>query len=364
MTYPSIQGDGTVLTPIPSVTNAKTSQKEYSLKKKSTNKPLLKLNDLERNAIVTWKDKLFFVQDSNNLAQTLVVFDFNTEKTQSLFETQSDRQQIADAYVLDNKLFFSVGGYMAKGEQYVIDDLTNLKPKLISQVENGKVMFWKDRYWIIGGEGDSCWQRKQYYLFDIKSLEVKDVARSVSGCIDGEEYVDIDARDEMILSYHTPESYFDKTNMESGVYEYVVSIPLAQPQIKNGVISRQDMPKNTTSMRYFKDKDALLFVGSTISIYWYQSRMIEHVTDLPGDLYRARIGDWIGSAICLWKTDDRGQEIVMEFNLEKKSMQDAIKSCVNKYSEKYYEQYQYTGKTISEKLTELSLPNDYEIVYE
>lgn len=263
------------------------NQQPYKVKnwllKKQTKKgveTVLTLPDVE-NQIVEWGNLLIYGSgdySSNVQIKSLnlktgeknIIYD---QASRNDFEGGGNNRYVSDMQVLNNTLFFSIGGYLTSGATFWMTLPPIGQPQKLTDGANGKIQYWKDRYWLINGEGDACWGETSYSLIDLTTKKVTEIASSSPGCNEGEEYVDIDKRNRMIMAFHTADSG-EGGYRGNGIYQYVVAIPLNNPSAKEGIIAKQDMPAGITSVVYLADTDQLLLVGKEKYMYDFSSKAI------------------------------------------------------------------------------------------
>lgn len=192
---------------------------------------------------------------------------------------------ISDMQIIDNTLFFSFGGYLARGATFLVDLTSVAKPRKIADAPNAKIVFWEDRYWIIGGEGDGCAGFTDYSLVDLAAKEASHVATLEVGCEGGEKYIGIDKKNRMIVAFCTwppPPFGREEEGDEEEKCQYVIAIPLSNPSLEEGVIAKQEMPADISAIEYLEDSDQLLLVGKGGEEYLYDfsSKLITKV-DTP-----------------------------------------------------------------------------------
>lgn len=218
-----------------------------------------------------WNNWLFYPDSTKDDIQ---IKGYNLEADEikiiySLKENEADFQgrgkglprEISDIQVINNTLFFSLGGYLTASAMYWVDLPPSAEPqKIASECRNAKITPLKGHYFVISGEGDSCGGFRDYSLLDLETKEVTYIATSELGCAEGEEYIDIDKRDRMILAFHTPDSITGWPGEEKR-YQYVVAVPLSNPSLREEIITKEEMPPGITSIKYLEDSDQLLLLG-------------------------------------------------------------------------------------------------------
>jgi hypothetical protein len=182
--------------------------------------------------------------------------------------------EVSDIQVINNTLFFSLGGYLAPGGIFWVDLPATVKPQKLTDSSNAKITFWKNRYWIMSDVGDACWGVTDYSLVDLTTKKVSHIASSTSGCFEGEEYIDIDKVSRMILAFHTQDFGSETESDKDGIYQYVIAIPLSNSSIKEVVIAKQEMPADITSIIYLEGSNQLLLVGEEKYLYDFSSKTL------------------------------------------------------------------------------------------
>ncbi len=256
--------------------------KSWLLKKQTKvgEETVITVPDVE-NQIVHWGDLLIY--GSGDYSSNVQVFSYNLktgdkktiydQETRNDFESGRNNRYVSDMQVLNNTLFFSIGGYMTSGATFWMTLPPTGQPQKLTGGSNGRIQYWKNRYWLMNGEGDACWGTTSYSLIDLSTKKLAEIASSTSGCIEGEEFVDIDKRDRMIMAFHTAGSG-EGGEGGNGVYQYVIAIPLANPTVKDGVIAKQDMPSDITSVVYLENSDQLLLMGKEKYLFDFSSKSI------------------------------------------------------------------------------------------
>ncbi len=242
--------------------------------------------------IIQWNEWLFFPTYENqsiqiksyNLKTSTIetIFDVSTDDSELLEKKTGLPSEVTDMQIIENTLFFSLGGYLMPGGTYWVGLPVFSKPQKLTDSSNAHIAYWKDRYWVIEGEGDSCWRWNRYSLLNPTSKKISPIASSKVGCQEGEEYIAIDIRNRMILSYHTP--IFDSDwwgDRDVGNYQYIIAVPLINPSEKEGVIAKQDMPKDITEVNYLKDSDQLLLTGTKNYVFDFATNTLTEIDQLP-----------------------------------------------------------------------------------
>lgn len=265
-------------------------QKHWVLKKTSGSGPVKVLSLSEFTEQIAYSGDYLYYSPSESADIRIDSYNFKTGKITTIYditkrkdfsETRSGGRDISDLQVIDNTLYFSIGGYLLSGATF----WTNLPSsgtihKLTSEA-NGRIQFWKNHYWLISGEGDACWGFSSYDLLNTKTKSVFHIADSSVGCNEGEAVIDIDNHDRFITAFHTasdPES----DNNSDGVYQYVSLIPIADPKAKQLIISKKSMPSDITSIKYLPDSDQLFLSGTDKYLYDFSTKQLAKTNlDVP-----------------------------------------------------------------------------------
>ena len=246
------------------------------------------LPDRGEHQIAQWNDYLFWGSGDYTDNVQVNTYNFKTGQTDTIYDqkTQNDLQSgrnnryVSDMQIINDTLFFSVGGYMTSGATYWKALPPIGEPQKLIDGANGRIQHWNNRYWILHGEGDGCAGGTNYALLDLTSKYVVQIASSVSGCTEGEEYIAIDKRERMILAFHTAGSS-DVSGPTNGTYLYVLAVPLSNPQNKEDVIAKQDMPSGITSVLYLSDTDQLYLKGKENYLYDFASQSLSQISTIP-----------------------------------------------------------------------------------
>ena len=280
----------TGITPPISRTNTQTFSKKWYFQKKinSDVETIFTLPDLYNNQIVRWNDYLFY--GSGEYTSNVQVFSYNLKagELQTIYDQGSrndlgqgrNNRYVSDMQILNDTLFFSIGGYLTSGATYYLSLPPMGQTQKLANSTNGKIEFIKGRYWIVSGEGDACLGFRHYSLLDLVTKKVTEIADSVTGCIEGEEYISIDKRDRMILAFHTAETG-EGGDEGNGIYQYVIAVPIANPNMKEGVIAKQNMPAGITAMNYLEDTDQLVLYGKESYVFDLSSQALTKTNAPP-----------------------------------------------------------------------------------
>ncbi|MFO0703353.1 MAG: hypothetical protein U0525_01350 [Patescibacteria group bacterium] len=322
-----------------------------------------------RSKLLRWRDKLIMgteVQSNDSTKIKVVMHDIVTGKNVLLFEKKTQDKQISEFIVIKDVLYFSLGGYLVDGEMYYVDLMKISSFEKISDIPNAHIIQKKNHYWVVGGNGDSCWNKHTLALLDLEKKTVTIVAESVSGCQEGEEYVDVDSQDNLVMAYHDSQSFvYDESDTYSGFYKYVISTPLSDPKTKNGLISKQDMPDGITSIKYSSHKNELILAGKELFTYDLLSGKLEKKMTIPKNWLRSEISQIGENFVCLWKLAS-GEDSFLMLNMITSQMYVDTLKCTLKPDHNIFANGGENNPPISpeEQFVKLNLPSNYALLLE
>lgn len=261
--------------------------------------------------ILRWKNLLIFSDGGQNdnkyppqieikvhnidTGETDIIFDSNVYKDQ-FDPTKNPPDHLSDLMVIDDTLYFSLGGYLLDGAVFWLDLPPSGKPKKLISIKNGSVTKLRDWYFVIGGEGDSCWSERDFYLLDPGTKSAKKVISSKSGCNYGEEYLGLTKDGKVIMAYHG--SLGDDPSQ--GDYEYVTTVDIFNPNSKNTIVGKEQMPSKINGMLYSEDRDQLLMIGSEIYLYNFTGGVLNKIVNVPKGVKLYFIeNNWVQDKVCL-----------------------------------------------------------------
>jgi hypothetical protein len=258
--------------PYPSPANEEV-QKQWMLKKKTANGSEVVITfPPYMSHIAQYKDLLLYeLQNTevNPSTAQLMSYNLKTGQTKAIYDESKSKDfingrgllSVSDIRAIDNTVFFSIGGYMSDGALFWFDPPSYTVHKLGS-VHNGHIEFWKNRYWVLGGEGDGCAGYVSYATLDPVTKKMTPVTEVADSCEGGEKLLGLDKRDRLIIAYADNVGNVDPPD-EYGttVFRYVTAVSVNNPSIKEGVIAKQDMPANIESIMYVENSDQLFLQG-------------------------------------------------------------------------------------------------------
>ncbi len=279
------ESETTTATTKPTIEVQPTYHKAQWLLKKKTDAGLetvIALPAIE-NQIVIWQDWLIYGSGDYTDNVQILAYNLKTGEEYSIYEEalrndfKSNSKYVSAIEVFNDQLFFSIEGYMTEGGTFWMP-LTNFGQVTKVEGGSGHITYWRNKYWLINGMGDACFSGRSSALFNLTTKKVTQIADSVTGCVEGEETIDIDKRDRMIMAFHDAD--VNDEEFRNGMYKYIFAIPLDNPSQKEGVIAKQDMPDGIRSIRYLAETDQLLLVGSEKYVFDFASQTLTK-TDLP-----------------------------------------------------------------------------------
>lgn len=265
----------------------------WTLTKDTDGKPVTVLtfcgDECFSNYLLQWNDWLFYNRSTSihgyNLTtgKSTVIYDISLHTSDFKGKAPTG---VSDMQVINNTLYFSLGGYLRSGGIFWLDlpFTDNLLPHKLIDSANAKIIQWENRSWILGGSGDACWGMTNFSLVDLSTKTVSHIAKSTTGCIEGEEYVGIDKKNRMILAFHTPDREGGTVEKGTkGVYQYILAVPLANPEASEGIVAKQDMPQEITAVKYSKDMDKLYLLGNENYSYDLVTQVMTKVDTVPDE---------------------------------------------------------------------------------
>lgn len=360
----------TAVTSIAPSPKANREDKVYALVRTNgnSNEEIFSLHDRYSLKVLRWNNLIIFsdegTNDKNNLPNIQIKkHDLVSGKTEIIFESSNYRDELSkdnppdflsDLQVIKNDLYISLGGYLQEGAIYWLDLSNSTPPKQLIKGRNQAIKFMNDRYWIQGGEGDSCWNETDYSLFDPVSKSSTFIITSHSGCSQGDEVLGI-TQDNLIVADHSV------TVEQKNVINSVFTIPLSDPKSRNLLLSKKNLPGELKAV-YYLNNGSLVLVGKSVYIFDITDNKIVKLADLPPALVdkESRLVEKGGSgtnSLCFFSGifasyDNENDDT--ELNLITKRITPQSNIC--KTSPAFGE---YETKTIQQKIAELNLPGNY-----
>ncbi len=283
-------------TSLPSTRSLFSPKAKYVLERKEGNKTeeLFAISNDALLNILRWNNLLIFSDGGQNdngyppdiqikshnidTGKTDIIFD--NLKSGSEFNTEKSPDFLSSLQVIENTLYFSLGGYLKEGAVFWVDLSFSGKPQKLVAARNASISKLRNWYFVIGGEGDSCWSERDFYLLDTINKTVKKITTAEYGCNKGEESLGLTNEGKLIIAYHGS----SEDNPYRGNYEYISTIDILNPENKKIIISRDKMPDKISWLLYSEDKNQLLLIGPSIYLYDVTGDLLSKITDSPKDI--------------------------------------------------------------------------------
>src|SRR3989344_1669848 len=274
-------------TPLPtSITTPTPKPWKFTLLNAKTNIEITEFTLQNYNSVAQWNDYLFF-RDVLGETRKLAVYNLKTNEkfTYDLAQYQGERLGLDEFQILENDLYLSFGAYLAEGALYYI----SLPPKADSSIiklvsgSNPKIQKIEGRYFVVSGEGDSCWGERDYSLFDPITKKVTFIVTSHIGCNYGDEFLGFDLQKRMIIANHLedPENTDQNNGNYTNKYTYFYAIDLSKPTEKEILLSEADMPKGIWQIAYKKENNQILLSGQVTYIFDIVSKQLTKSIKIP-----------------------------------------------------------------------------------
>jgi len=153
----------------------------------------------------------------------------------------TDEPTLMEIKIFDDYLYLTFGEYMKMGSVVRINLRTASDTEVISNIRNPSVLFYRDKYWIIGGEGDACWSTGVFYLHSIDSGITRKLAEYEYSCGTGQSFIGLDNKNRLLFARHV--QVISDNPDEDGVIENIQAVPVDSPETIVDVISKNDIPK-------------------------------------------------------------------------------------------------------------------------
>jgi len=349
---------------IPAITsNVSNEQKWKIIKFKNGNaQTIFVFSSAGINEIVRWNDYLLYgsIEDKRDIK--LYLYNIKTGETKIMFNQHSENLELGGFALINNTFFFTTSGYLQKGASYWIDFIDLSIHKLAYE---GKMERIKNRYFLIKEEGDSCWDKIDFYLIDIKTKAVTPAANTYSGCPSGDEYLGINNNDSMLLSYHISDG---KMRWPPGyIYTNLIARPLTNPAQRSYLLAGSAMPPAINLVKYSMDEDRVLLLGNSIYAYSFNPNKLEEIASFPEEWIQQEdspiIIGWKRNIVCVEKSDERNSHVQKIFiDLERKIVSKDTISCPHEFNDMSHSQY--VEKSKQEVFKDLHLPPEYKLIYQ
>lgn len=201
--------------------------------------------------VAYWQNYLFFPQKTASGSTDIIALNIQTNEKQTIF-TKDKEFGLESLDVYENSLLFSFGRYFG-GYQYRVNLSKGFQAEQIGEVISGSFApDWHGRTWLVGGFGDGCAGRADFYIVDRNSWKSELITSVNQTCENGEMVIGIDKRDRILIG-----GFVD----EDMKFSYITSRFVTNPTIEEGIISKEEMPKEIKKVEY--DPEANRIVMST-----------------------------------------------------------------------------------------------------
>jgi hypothetical protein len=278
----------------------------------------------------TGETNIIFSQKNNN---------FNQAKPFSLY--------VVDQKVINDKLYFSIGGYLSKSGLFVLNLPPTGKPKMISNI-GGQITNMNNSFWIIDGIGNGCWGGASYYTLNTKTDQVKKITSVEELCDDsGTKFIGINKDSQFIVGSYK----YDQTSENKINYIDIALIDINNPK---KIQTINNLPSGIDNIGYLKENNNLiLFNHATAYLYDFLSQKFSEIFTYPNIWQNTDhiTFDFDGDLFCFYNyTYNEG--------FSKDLLTNKLQNCQPK-SEKLK-----TKKTPEDCFKEMNLPSEYRLVLE
>lgn len=204
--------------------------------------------------------------------QFVYAFNMQTGEIKKLFENNNPKQGIDNMTIVDNKLFVSIGGYLAGGGLYKLNLPPDSQSAKLVLDSPGVITKIDDQYWISHGFGDGCWGKTTYSLFNTNTYQTTEIVADSDDCEgNGTQVLTLNHKQSAIVAEAigdtTPSNNTDIDNRHV-IYTSIYQVPHRSPKQKISLISNKIMPKNITELEYDTNlKKIILKSPSAIFIF-------------------------------------------------------------------------------------------------
>lgn len=315
-------------------------------------------NFTEWKYILKWKNYLFFKATkthkmmSINLddGQVIALYDFDRHKEE--FEKVPD-MGILNIGIANNLLYFQVGAYMREGATYIVNLPPSKEPVKLPINKSGRIIYTNNRYLFDSGFGDGCGGYSDYYTFNPVTLETDLITRVAIGCLAGDEYVNLDKLDRMIVAHH--ESTLENYQNGLVVYDQISLIPVDRPQERIIIIDKNQMPNSIRSLYYDKLADKLWLLGEGGLFYYdFVTQKLMPKSLIPGGWKKLHVYYAPTGMLCLTDVIYSTDWIPAIYDLNTDKFIDETRDCPKRKDVEYPVSYI--------DIKDLDLPDGYKFV--
>ncbi len=265
------------------------------------------------------------------------------------FGIKGRRGSVQNLEIIDDQwLLFSVGGYLADGGLFYLPVGERGPVRQIKGPQGGHVEKMGSHIFVTTGFGDACYGSVTYSLLDTTTFILQTVATLDGSCEEGEQFIGLDSRDRFLVAGYSADASGNQTHLT-----YVTARAVSSPEAIEGVIAKQEMPKEVKAMALSLDKQTL-FLSSLTSIFTFdlKAQKMEKVFDFSQALANLQgISALAGNEVCVFLPAE-GNYRFFKVNTLAKTLDDAGTGCPA--SPPYY-----SDTRIDRIIAELTLPKGY-----
>ncbi len=261
----------------------------------SNTKTILTVDTDTLKSMTKWNDYVFYadtkVKEIKKInlqnQEVTTVLKIRDTGIKSIYPEDKDGASFGGFELVDNKLFFRVtaqGQYFTlAGALYGMNSPIDTPHKIID-IPGQIIKEGNNNLIRISDGGDVCGGRLVYAFLNVDTLTAYKIVETSEGCVKGEHFVAFDALNRILVAYQNQTSYGGFFFSKTGTFEYVIAIPILHPEIREGIIAKQDMPPGIIGIQYDKKRDELILLGPS----FYTMKLSEHT---PRKIFNLPI-DW------------------------------------------------------------------------
>lgn len=265
--------------------------------------------------VVRWQDWLFYTEQNSESKSTTTVIGLNlqTGETKIILQDTNEERQVSELLVLNNTLYISFGGYFADGAIYWTKLPTLHAPQKLISMPNPSISLVNKTYWIMGGEGDSCWHEGYYAMLDLLTNKVGPIIETHEGCrTEGEAFVGIDKQNRVIVAKHPIQAglWQGETLYDAPPFSNIVAISPHTLE-REILLSEEKMPNNIVEIYFNSNKESLILMGPKIYVYDIDQDTLTYITSYDEHWVRYEILRWSDDGVCISLWDKEGKPSII-----------------------------------------------------
>lgn len=262
--------------------------------------------------IKNWKNYLFFIDTKESKLRRLdtatnaITTIYEASKSGIKPEVTYDNTPAGFGYldIIDNSLVFNINaqgnGFTRIGATYAMNLASEQTPRIMMDFPGYIEKISAHLMLTQTTGGDTCGGIRLMATFDPESATARKIATTHIGCSTGEEFIGISKNNRMILAYQDGKTgpggpFYDGLSH----YEYVLALPLDNPENKEGLIARSEMPANVNDIKYYPEFEKLLLVGNSVYQFDLSAQKLSKITDLPENWKNVWIDKQEGTHVCV-----------------------------------------------------------------